>query len=463
VKEVRHYIKRTLKRLDVTARSLFALIEPGSCFAGTFLELALAADRSYMLDDPDRPTAVQITPAERVDVPDGERHQPPPESLPRRPRAASRPCSRRPAYDRRRRRGGRRARHLRADDIDWEDEVRLAVEERASLSPDALTGMEANLRFAGPENMETKIFGRLSAWQNWIFQRPNAVGERGALTLLRPPTAPRVRLQAHLMSQDPETTLRRRSRTTSTSPDRRLGSGRSRSWQPHFIDWWKDMGPEGFQADDIYLRTAVSVDAGGWAHFELRQDARLPLGHLPHPPTKDRKVGFGDMHRPAALAEVPGEFRNALRRLIVTQGDTEPASVEQQRCSAHTAPSSTTCATCSRSTWRRAATCGPWSTCCTLLRTRRPRGGRGAARAPLRRRRQARASSSTFNEPIEDWLSFFMFTMFTDRDGKFQLLALAESGFDPLSRTCRFMLTEEAHHMFVGETGVERVIRAARS
>jgi benzoyl-CoA-dihydrodiol lyase len=181
VRETVHFIKRTLKRLDLTARSLFALVEPGSCFAGTLLELALACDRSYMLNDPERPTAIQLSgmnagllpmsnglsrlqvrflgePA-RVD-----------EAL-----AHEGPLEAQEALE-----AGLVS--FAPDEIDWEDEVRMAVEERASLSPDALTGMEANLRFAGPETLETKIFGRLTAWQNWIFQRPNAVGEKGALT-----------------------------------------------------------------------------------------------------------------------------------------------------------------------------------------------------------------------------------------------------------------------------------------
>lgn len=181
-REVLHLQKRVLKRLDLTAKTFFALIEPGSCFAGVLAELSLAADRSYMLNDPQRKVAVELGPlnagllpmsnglsrlqtrmlAEPGRVQEVLAHQglfSPDEAL-----AAGLVT-------------------LAPDDLDWEDEIRVAIEERASLSPDALTGMEANLRFAGPETLETKIFGRLSAWQNWIFQRPNAVGERGALTL----------------------------------------------------------------------------------------------------------------------------------------------------------------------------------------------------------------------------------------------------------------------------------------
>jgi benzoyl-CoA-dihydrodiol lyase len=181
--EVLQHQKRTLRRLDTTARSFLALVDEASCFAGSLLELALAADRSYMLDKTDGPSLAVS----------GHNLGPLPmwNGLSRlRTRFLGEPARAElqagAVFD--------TEAALEAglvtfapDDIDWEDEVRLAVEERASLSPDALTGMEANLRFAGPETMETKIFGRLSAWQNWIFQRPNAVGDKGALTLYGKP------------------------------------------------------------------------------------------------------------------------------------------------------------------------------------------------------------------------------------------------------------------------------------
>jgi benzoyl-CoA-dihydrodiol lyase len=188
VREIRLYLKRTLKRLDVTSRSLFALIEPGSCFAGTLLELALACDRTYMLAgtrerDTQSPATVRLTPVNFGDFPM-------PNGL---SRLASRFLAEPGRVDDLK---GRLGQDLDAaaaaeaglvtftpDDIDWDDEVRIALEERAAFSPDALTGMEASLRFGGPETMETKIFARLSAWQNWIFQRPNAVGDKGALQL----------------------------------------------------------------------------------------------------------------------------------------------------------------------------------------------------------------------------------------------------------------------------------------
>jgi benzoyl-CoA-dihydrodiol lyase len=189
VTETRHFIKRTLKRLDMMARSLFALVTPGSCFAGTFLELALACDRSYMLDDPDEPVSIELSPLNASTYPMANgisrlesRYLADPDALtmvfaeggPIEPTKAAELGLVTFAFD----------------DLDWEDDVRVAIEERASFSPDSLTGMEANLRFAGPETVETKIFGRLSAWQNWIFQRPNAVGKRGALTMYGEPRRP---------------------------------------------------------------------------------------------------------------------------------------------------------------------------------------------------------------------------------------------------------------------------------
>ncbi|MFM8385586.1 MAG: 2,3-epoxybenzoyl-CoA dihydrolase [Planctomycetia bacterium] len=187
--EVRQQWKRTLKRLDLTARSLFALVEPGSCFAGTLLELALACDRTYMLDDPAKPCQVALSALNRGPYPMSNGLT----------RLATRFLGDAKALERAMGEDGPHDPQaaleaglvtLAPDDIDYEDEVRIAVEERASLSPDALTGLEANLRFAGPETLETKIFGRLSAWQNWIFTRPNATGELGALTLYGRPERP---------------------------------------------------------------------------------------------------------------------------------------------------------------------------------------------------------------------------------------------------------------------------------
>ncbi|HZN54117.1 MAG TPA: benzoyl-CoA 2,3-epoxidase subunit BoxB [Candidatus Polarisedimenticolaceae bacterium] len=232
-------------------------------------------------------------------------------------------------------------------------------------------------------------------------------------------------------------------------------------WQPDYLRWWKEAGPSDFQANEIYLRTAISVDAKGWAHFDYVRMPDYKWGIFLTPPEQDRRIGFGDFFGNPAWQEVPGEFRNALRRIIVTQGDTEPASVEQQRMLCNSAPSMYDCRNLfqvnveeGRHLWAMVY----------LLHAYFGRDGRGEAEDLLERRSgdvDKPRILSTFNEPISDWLSFFMFTMFTDRDGKYQLLALAESGFDPLARTTRFMLTEEAHHMFVGETGVGRIVKRA--
>jgi benzoyl-CoA 2,3-dioxygenase component B len=230
-------------------------------------------------------------------------------------------------------------------------------------------------------------------------------------------------------------------------------------WLPDYQQWWLDMGPEGFQHADVYLRTAISVDAKGWAHFDHVKMPDYRWGVFLSEPEADRRIGFGDFEGKPAWQEVPGEMRGYLRRLIVTQGDTEPASVEQQRLLGQTAPSLYDMRNLfqvnveeGRHLWAMVY----------LLHKFFGRDGREEADALLERRSgdpDKPRILGAFNEPIRDWLSFYMFTMLTDRDGKFQLLALAESGFDPLSRTTRFMLTEEAHHMFVGETGVRRVIQ----
>jgi benzoyl-CoA 2,3-dioxygenase component B len=241
------------------------------------------------------------------------------------------------------------------------------------------------------------------------------------------------------------------------SSDKRLQRALEQ-WQPAFLDWWKQMGPDGFQVDDVYLRTAISVEPGGWAHFDYVKMPDYRWGIFLEPKVPDRRIHFGDNVGQPVWDEVPGELRNLLRRLIVTQGDTEPASVEQQRQLGHTAPSLYDLRNLfqvnveeGRHLWAMVY----------LLHRYFGRDGREEAEELLQRRSgdsDRPRILGAFNEPTSHWLSFFMFTMFTDRDGKYQLSALSESGFDPLSRTCRFMLTEEAHHMFVGETGVGRVV-----
>jgi benzoyl-CoA 2,3-epoxidase subunit B len=230
-------------------------------------------------------------------------------------------------------------------------------------------------------------------------------------------------------------------------------------WLPGYLGWWRQMGPDGFQENDVYLRTAVSVEPSGWAHFDYVRMPDYRWGIFLTPPEPEAKIGFGDNYGRLAYQEVPGEFRNALRRLIVTQADTEPASVEQQRRLGHTCPSLYDLRNLfqvnveeGRHLWAMVY----------LLHKHFGRDGREEAEELLQRRSgnpDKPRILQAFNQPCGDWLDYFCFAMFTDRDGKYQLSALAESGFEPLRRTCRFMLTEEAHHMFVGETGIERVIK----
>jgi benzoyl-CoA 2,3-dioxygenase component B len=230
-------------------------------------------------------------------------------------------------------------------------------------------------------------------------------------------------------------------------------------WHPGYLDWWQDMGPEGFQDSLVYLRTAVGVDPKGWAQFGYVRMPEYRWGILLAPPVAGRTITCGVHVGEPAWQEVPGEYRALLRRLIVIQGDTEPASVEQQRHLGRTAPSLYDMRNLfqvnveeGRHLWAMVY----------LLHKYFGRDGREEADELLRRRSgdpDHPRMLGAFNEKTPDWLSFFMFTFFTDRDGKMQLEALSQSGFDPLSRTCRFMLTEEAHHMFVGETGVGRTIK----
>ena len=230
-------------------------------------------------------------------------------------------------------------------------------------------------------------------------------------------------------------------------------------WQPGFQQWWAEMGPVGFQDREAYLRTAISVDAQGWASFGYVKMPDYRWGIFLAEPVSDRRIGFGDALGEPVWQQVPGEHRSTLRRLIVTQGDTEPASVEQQRLLGQTCPSLYDLRNLfqinveeGRHLWAMVY----------LLHAYFGRDGREEAEELLTRHSgdpDTPRILSTFNEPVADWHSFFMFTYFTDRDGRYQLKSLAESAFDPLSRTCRFMLTEEAYHMFVGASGITRVIK----
>ncbi|CAM5212360.1 Benzoyl-CoA 2,3-dioxygenase component B OS=Castellaniella defragrans OX=75697 GN=HNR28_001287 PE=4 SV=1 [Castellaniella defragrans] len=230
-------------------------------------------------------------------------------------------------------------------------------------------------------------------------------------------------------------------------------------WQPNYLNWWQSMGPEGSQNFDVYLRTATSVAPDGWAHFDYVKMPDYRWGIFLTPQDGQRKMHFGENMGQDVWQEAPGEYRSNLRRIIVTQGDTEPASVEQQRHLGLTAPSLYNLRNLfqvnveeGRHLWAMAY----------LLHRYFGRDGREEADALLQRNSGSEDSPrilGAFNEKTPDWLAFYMFTYFTDRDGKFQLSALTESCFDPLARTTRFMLTEEAHHMFVGESGVSRIVQ----
>ncbi len=238
--------------------------------------------------------------------------------------------------------------------------------------------------------------------------------------------------------------------------DRRLQRALE-SWQPNFLSWWESMGPS-LPTQDVYLRTAINVGREGWAHFGhgAMRDYRWGIFLAERDP--GRRIGFGQHKGEPAWQKVPGEYRSELRRLIVVQGDTEPASVEQQRNLGATAPSLYDLRNLfqvnveeGRHLWAMVY----------LLQAYFGREGREEAEELLHRNsgsEDAPRILGAFNEETPDWLSFYMFTYFTDRDGKYQLGTLKESAFDPLSRTCEFMLKEEAHHMFVGTTGIDRVV-----
>ena len=240
--------------------------------------------------------------------------------------------------------------------------------------------------------------------------------------------------------------------------DRRLQRALEQ-WLPGYQAWWRELGPVASHSFDVYLRTAISVEPGGWANFGYVRMPDYRWGIFLAHPEPDRRIGFGVHKGDPVWQNVPGEHRAALRRLIVTQGDTEPASVEQQRYLGQTCPSLYDLRNLfqvnveeGRHLWAMVY----------LLHRYFGRDGREEAQAMLERHAgdpDRPRILNAFNALTPDWLSYFMFTYFTDRDGKYQLASLAESAFDPLSRTCRFMLTEEAHHMFVGESGITRIVQ----
>ena len=240
--------------------------------------------------------------------------------------------------------------------------------------------------------------------------------------------------------------------------DRRLQRALE-GWLPRYLAWWRDLGPVDYQDHEILLRTATSVGQDGWAHFEYVRMPEYRWGIFLAEPQPDRVIAFGDRRGEPAWQEVPGEHRAELLRLLVVQGDTEPASVEQQRHLCRTPPSLYDLRNLfqvnveeGRHLWAMVY----------LLHRYFGRTGRDEADELLDRHSgdpDRPRILGAFNEQTPDWLSFFFFTYFTDRDGKFQLASLRESAFDPLSRTCDFMLREEAHHMFVGASGVGRVVQ----
>ncbi len=240
--------------------------------------------------------------------------------------------------------------------------------------------------------------------------------------------------------------------------DRRLQRALE-SWQPRYLEWWRELGPVAYQDKEVFLRTAISVGQEGWANFGYVTMPDYRWGIFLAEPEPDRVIAFGDQQGQPVWTDVPGELRADLRRLIVVQGDTEPASVEQQRRLCLIAPSLYDLRNLfqvnveeGRHLWAMVY----------LLHRYFGRDGRDEADDMLSRHSgdpDHPRILGAFNEETPDWLSFYLFTYFTDRDGKFQLASLRESGFDPLSRTCEFMLKEEAHHMFVGASGVARVLQ----
>ena len=241
------------------------------------------------------------------------------------------------------------------------------------------------------------------------------------------------------------------------SSDRKLQRALE-SWQPQYIEWWNEMGPSGYQNDDIYLRTAVSVEPGGWANYDYVKMPDYRWGIFLSPTDVDT-INFGDNIGKPVWDRCPGEHRKELRRIIVTQADTEPASVEQQRLLGDQAPSLYDL----RNLFQVNVEEGRhlWAMAYLLHRYFGSDGRDEAEDLLLRRSGNADAPRilGAFNQPIETFLNFLCFAMFADRDGKYQLAALAESAFSPLARSTKFMLTEEAHHLFVGETGIARVVQ----
>ena len=462
VREVTLYWQRTLKRLDVTSRSLLAFVEPGSCFAGTLAEVAARGRPQLQAGRHVRGCAgrgardAAALSDERRAVPHAERADPAGDAVPRRPGgAAGGPRRDRPAAGRP---GGARPRpgdvHVRRHRLGGRD----AAGDRGAGQPlpgrAHRHGGQPALPGAGdPRDQDLRAPHRLAELD---LPTPERGRRGGGAAPLRDRTPRRVRPQEGLMTTIDYT--HRIPNNVDLADDRKLTRALEQ-WMPQFETWWHDLGPQGFETADVYLRTAINTNIhrqSAWGHTKL-EDYRW--GIFLTDPTPDRRISHGEFKGQPVWQDVPGEFRNPLRRLIVVQGDTEPASVEQQRHLGATAPSLYDLRGLlqvnveeGRHLWAMVY----------LLDRYFGRDGRDEAQALLERTSgdaDRPRILGAFNEPTPDWLAFFMFTYFTDRDGKYQLASLAESAFDPLSRTCNFMLREEAHHMFIGTTGVERVVQ----
>ena len=301
--------------------------------------------------------------------------------------------------------------------------------------------------------METKIFARLTAWQNWIFTRPER-GRARTARCARYGTGQRAvfdrkasltHVHARLHRADPQ---QRQPGRGPAAAARRWSPG-----SPHFLHWWETRWGPALPTQDVYLRTAVAVGREGWANFAHVKHAGVPVGHLPG--RARSRTGAIALRRAQGRAvpgsRCPASTGPSLQRLIVVQGDTEPASVEQQRQLG--ADRAQPVRPAQPVPGQRRGRPAPVGDGLPAARATSAATGREEAEALLQRNSGSADSPrilGAFNEETPDWLSFFMFTYFTDRDGKYQLGTLQESAFDPLSRTCEFMLKEEAHHMFVG-------------
>ena len=338
------------------------------------------------------------------------------------------------------------------DDIDWDDEVRLMLEERTSFSPDALTGAGGQLPLRRARDDGDQDLRPPHGLAELDLPAPERRRARRRAAPLRHRLPPDLRPDEGLtrMTMTAVDIDAKIPNNVDLAGDRRLQRALE-SWQPKFIEWWRELGPVAFQDNDVYLRTAIAVGQEGWANFGHVKMPDYRWGIFLAEPEPDRRIAFGDHLGEPVWQEVPGEYRADLRRLLVVQGDTEPASVEQQR---HAVPHRAEPLRPAQPVpgQRRGGPppVGDGVPAAPLLRPRRPRRGRRDARAPLRRRSTTRASSapSTSRRPTGCRSSSSPTSPTATASSSWPRCARAR--FDPLSRTCDFMLKEEAHHMFVG-------------